>query len=373
MNITRRLSQQVASQLYKGKTIIILGARRVGKTYMCKTLVEQNDGVYYNCELQETKELLQMESKVSLGKMIQGKRLVVFDEAQDILDIGRKLKILHDSFPQVQFVATGSSSFDLHNKTAEPLTGRSRVYKMYPLSMSELVDNIGISDAHGNLDNVLRYGSYPDVFLNNDNEKIEELENITANYLYKDVLKFGDLKKPELIKNLLQLLAFQIGGEVSLNQLSNQTNVSIHTVKRYLDMLEKSFVLFSIGGFSRNLRKEIGKSKKYYFCDLGIRNSIIKNYNPLNLRNDVGMLWENYCVLERFKRNNYNREFKNTYFWRTYDQQEIDFIEEYDGRLNGYEFKYNNSKYRKPAIFLKTYTGSEIQIINKKNYFDFVM
>ncbi|MBK8503546.1 MAG: ATP-binding protein [Saprospiraceae bacterium] len=291
INIERKTAKLIERQLFAGKIILLLGARRVGKTFLCKELISKYNGVYYNCELNETKDLLASQSKVVLGNLIGKSRLVVFDEAQDIPDIGKKLKILYDEFPDVQIIATGSSSFDLINKTSEPLTGRSRIYQLYPLSYSELVDHDSLASAHGQLDNILRFGLYPEVFNHALDQKIEELENIASNYLFKDMLLYGDLRRPDIILEILKLIAYQIGGELSLNEISNKTNTSVHTVKRYLDMLEKSFVIFSLNGFSRNLRKEIGKSKKYYFFDLGIRNALIRNFNPIDSRNDIGMLW----------------------------------------------------------------------------------
>lgn len=371
--IERYIKDNIENKLYKGKTIILTGARRVGKTHVCKYLAETYEGIYYNCDLQETKDLLDSESKAVLGAMTQGRKLVIFDEAQTIPRIGMKLKILHDSFPEVQFIATGSSSFDLVNRTAEPLTGRSREYTMYPISFNELVQHQGLAETHGQLERLLQYGSYPEVLSLSGNEQLEELQNIASNYLYRDILQLGDLKKPHLILDILRLLAFQIGAEVSLTEIANTTNTSVRTISSYIEMLEKSYVLFSIPGFSRNLRKEVGKSRKYYFYDLGIRNAIIRNFNPMSLRNDVGMLWENFCIIERMKRDEQTRSFKNRYFWRTYDRQEIDYIEEYDGELKGYEMKYSSEKYKRPAIFLKTYENSSIELINRKNYLDFVL
>lgn len=371
--IERYHQKLIESRLFNGKSIILLGARRVGKTFFCKRLIKKHNGTYYNCELQETKDLLATKSKVVLEGLVKNKQLIVFDEAQVIPDIGSVIKIIHDTFPGVQVIATGSSSFDLINATAEPLTGRSRVFNMYPLSLKEIVDNYGIQEAQGKIESIMQFGAYPEVYQYSEKEKREELENIASNYLYKDVLIYGDIKKPDILIDILRLLAFQIGSETSLNKISNQINTSIHTVKRYLDLLEKTYVLFSIGGFSRNLNKEIGKSKKYYFYDLGIRNAIIKNFNPLHLRNDVGSLWENFCVLERMKRNEVYREFKNTFFWRTYDMQEIDYIEEYDGMIDAYEFKYKSSQFKKPKIFLDTYKNSTLSLINTKNIYDFVL
>lgn len=371
--IERYIENLIEKNLNRGKTIILTGARRVGKTHVCKSIVEKYDGVYYNCDLQEIKDLLDTQSKTALGALSQGRQLVVFDEAQTIPHIGMKLKVLHDSFPDIQFMATGSSSFDLVNRTAEPLTGRSREYTMYPVSYSELVDYQGLPDTSGQLEQLLRYGSYPEVIGLDEEEKVEELQSIASNYLYRDMLQLGDLKKPGLILDILRLLAFQVGGEVSLNEIANKTNTSVRTVDNYIEMLEKSYVLFSLSGFSRNLRKEVGKSKKYYFYDLGIRNALIRNFNPLALRNDVGMLWENFCIIERMKRDEQTRRFKNRYFWRTYDKQEIDYVEEYDGRLEGYEMKYNSDKYKRPAIFLNTYENSSLGLVNRKNYYDFIM
>lgn len=370
--INRYVFPLMESRLWTGKTLLLLGPRRVGKTFLSKLLVEKHGGIYYNCDLQEVRELLDTESKVALSQFVDRYKLVIFDEAQVIPGIGKKLKILHDSFPDVQFIATGSSSFDLVNQTAEPLTGRSRVFYLYSLSYSEIGQYLGKVEAHGRLQQLLIYGSYPEVFLSQGTEKREELMQIADNYLYKDILQLATLRRTDLLNGILKLLAYQVGSEVSLNKIANQTNASIHTVSNYLELLEKSFVIFSLSAFSRNLAKEIGKSKKYYFYDLGIRNAIIRNFSPLNARNDVGALWENFCLIERIKRNAKHRLFTNQYFWRTYDQQEIDYLEEYDGKLRGYEFKYSKTSFRKPAIFLKTYKNSDVTLINNKTFFEFL-
>ncbi len=372
MSINRQLFRTLKESLYKGKTQLIFGARRVGKTHLIKKLVAEEDGIYYNCELLQVRELLDTTNSVALEQLIGNKKLVAFDEAQTIPDIGLKLKIMHDTFPGVQFVATGSSAFELVHATSEPLTGRSRTYFLYPFSFQEIADSTTPLEAYAGIENMLRFGMYPDVFQKSEAEVKEELMNITSNYLYKDILTYGNLKRPDIIYELLKLLAFQIGHEVSINEISNKIDTSVHTIRRYLDMLEKTFVITSLSSLSRNLRNEIGKSKKYYFLDTGIRNAIIQNFNPLSMRNDTGQLWENFCVLERMKKNQYERIFANTYFWRTYDQKEIDYIEERDGELFAYEFKWSATDGKAPKVFTEAYPDAVYQVISKSNFMEFV-
>jgi predicted AAA+ superfamily ATPase len=367
----RILQKSIEAQLFKGKTILLTGARQTGKTHLVKQIVQKYEGAYYNCEIQEVKDLLDSTSITSLTRLIPQSKLVVFDEAQDIADIGKKLKILHDEIDGLQIIATGSSSFQLLNKASEPLTGRSREYHLFPLSIQEIIEDVGIVYAKGKISDLMIFGSYPEVYNMESNEdKIEALTNISNNYLYKDTLKYEDIKKPLVFKKLLTILALQVGSEVSLNKLSNEVNVSIQTVEKYLDILEKNFIVFSLMSFSRNIAKEISKSRKYYFYDLGIRNSIINNFNQMSLRQDVGKLWENFCILERKKYNHYSKLHKNLYFWRTYDQQEIDLIEEYNGKLAAFEFKYNSPKAKFPKIFSETYNDASFRLVNDKNLFD---
>ena len=373
MDINRHLYKTLKNSLYKGKTQLIFGARRVGKTHLVKRLVEEENGIYYNCELLQVKELMDTTNSVALEQLIGNKNLVAFDEAQAIPEIGLKLKILHDTFPSVQFIATGSSAFELVNATSEPLTGRSRTYILYPFSFQEIAEFTNPSDAYAGIESMLRFGMYPDVFLKNEADMKEELMNITSNYLYKDVLAYGNLKRPDIIYELLKLLAFQIGHEVSINEISNKIDTSVHTIRRYLDMLEKAFVITSLSSLSRNLRNEIGKSKKYYFLDTGIRNALIQNFNPLSMRNDTGPLWENFCVLERMKKNQYERVFANTYFWRTYEQKEIDYIEERDGKLFAYEFKWSANEGKAPRAFTEAYPEGSYQVVSKNNFMEFVL
>lgn len=369
--IHRILQKSLEEQLFKGKTILLTGARQTGKTHLVKNIVQKYDGAYYNCEIQEVKDLLESTSITTLARLVPESKLVVFDEAQDIDDIGKKLKILHDEIDGLQIIATGSSSFDLLNKASEPLTGRSREYLLYPLSMQEIIEDAGIVYTKGKIADLLVFGSYPEVYNTESIDgKIEALTNISNNYLYKDTLRYEDIKKPLVFKKLLTILALQVGSEVSLNKLSNEVNVSIQTVEKYLDILEKNFIVFSLMSFSRNISKEISKSRKYYFYDLGIRNSIINNFNQMSLRQDAGQLWENFCIIERKKFNHYSRLHKNLYFWRTYDQQEIDLIEEYGGVLSTFEFKYKADKAKFPKIFSDTYQGSSFKLINQNNVFD---
>jgi len=372
MRIKRNLSSTLINNLYKGKVLLVFGARRVGKTDLVKKIAEEQGGSYYNCELPRSQEILSVMNTDAIEELIGNKKLVVLDEAQAIRDIGLKIKIIHDTYPEVQIIATGSSAFELRSSTSEPLTGRSRLYNLYPLSFREVADHTDFAEAYGMLEKMLRYGLYPEVFLKTGQEQKEEIINITSNYLYKDILTYGQLKRPEILNEILKLLAFQIGSEISMNEISNKTNTNVHTIKRYLDLLEKTFVITSLNSFSRNLRNEIGKSKKYYFIDPGIRNALINNFNVFSLRNDIGQLWENFCVLERIKKNEHERRFVNAYFWRTYDQKEIDYIEEIDGKLYAFEFKWNESKGKAPKQFMEAYPGSEYKVISKHNFAEFI-
>lgn len=370
--IERLLYHVIKGNLYKGKTLLLFGARRVGKTNMVKQLVREEAGQYYSGEWISVRDQLFKTDLALFKEFVGSHKLVVIDEAQGIPDAGLKLKVLHDEFPEVQFIATGSSAFELSQYLAEPLTGRSRQYRLYPFSFEEIKNNSSFAEAYSSLENILRYGTYPEVFTRPESERKEELINMVNSYLYKDVLTYGQIRRPDLVHEILKLLAFQIGQEVSLNEISNKTNTSLKTVMRYIDILEKAFVIISLSSLSRNLRNEIGKAKKYYFVDTGVRNAIINNFNQLSLRNDVGQLWENYCVIERMKKNEYGRRFVNTYFWRTYDQKEIDYIEEIDGKLYAFEFKWTETQIKPPDKFMAAYPGSEYKLITKHNIHEFL-
>lgn len=312
MLIRREIQAVIEQQLFKGKVIILYGARRVGKTTLVRQLIaNQDNSRYINCELLENKMALGTTNSAALKSFLGNYKLIVLDEAQYIGDIGRILKIISDTFPDIQLIATGSSSFELGNKISEPLTGRAREYHLYPFSMNELLSLKDKISLHAEIETILRFGLYPEVYGQPEREAIEELSQISSTYLYKDILQFESIKRPDLLLNLLNALALQIGSEVSLNELSRMLGESVPTIQRYIELLEKAYVIFRLRSFSRNLRKEISKGQKIYFYDLGIRNALIRNFNPLTLRSDVGGLWENFCIVERLKLNANRRHFVN--------------------------------------------------------------
>ena len=370
MHILRDIQDQIQKNLFKGKVIIIYGARRVGKTTLVKQILKAYPkGKYINCELLQNKTALETTNSENLKDIIGNHKLVVLDEAQSIRNIGLVLKIIVDTFPVTQIIATGSSSFDLASEISEPLTGRMRKYTLYPFSYNEIARMYSLADLKAQIEGYLRFGLYPEVYDKNEEDSIEELNELASNYLYKDVLQYQNIKKPNLIIDLLRALALQLGSEVSLHELAILLKQNSHTVLRYIELLEKSFVIFRLRAFSRNLRNEISKTQKIYFFDLGIRNSLIQNFNPVALRNDTGGLWENFCILERMKYLENNRKFVNNYFWRTYNQQEIDYIEEYGGMLHAFEFKYaTNKKVTIPKAFSSSYPEHSFTLITPDNF-----
>jgi hypothetical protein len=301
-------------------------------------------------------------------------QLLFIDEAQRIPDVGYALKLLIDHFPEMIILVTGSSSFDLSNKIGEPLTGRNTLRNLFPISVLELYQQFGGMYILQKLEDLLIYGAYPDVLnASSADDKKEYLISIRDSYLLKDILELESIKNPAKLSDLLKLLAFQIGQEVSLNELSNSLGIAKQSVERYLDLLEKTFIIKKVGGFSRNLRKEVVKTARYFFWDNGIRNALINNFNPIDQRNDVGMLWENFLYMERLKTKSYKRIFSNDYFWRTYDRQEIDLVEERGGRLYAYEFKWKLQKVKAPKAWADAYPDSEFQVISKENFLDFLL
>lgn len=372
--LPRLIQPQIEKRLFKSKVIIVYGARQVGKTTLVKQVFDKykDKKLYLNCELLSVQQGLSIPEAEKLKSYLGNNKLIILDEAQKITNIGLILKILIDTYPNIQIIATGSSSFDLANKINEPLTGRTWTFTLYPFSISEIKQQNSRFEIEAKLENILRFGFYPEVFFLPEDDARSRLDEISSNYLYKDILSFERIKKSSILVNLLQLLALQLGNEVSYNELAKQLGVSRLTVQKYLDLLEQSFVIFTLKSFSRNLRKEISKSVKIYFYDLGIRNSLIQNFNQLEIRNDLGALWENFCILERKKRNSNNNIFANYYFWRTYTQKEIDYIEERDGKLFAFEFKWSVKNKKIPQEFLNAYDNSEFEIINKENYWEFV-
>lgn len=364
------------SILKKGKVFVLYGPRRVGKTALIKRLSEGFSGRIFSGsgDNQEVREILSAQKLTRLQSAFGNYQMVFIDEAQRIPDAGYGLKLLIDHFPEMVILVTGSSSFDLSNKIGEPLTGRNIVRNLFPVSVLELYEQFGGMYVLQKLEELLVYGAYPEILnTSSDDERKEYLISVRDSYLLKDILELENIRNPSKLNDLLKLLAFQIGQEVSLNELSNGLGISKQSVERYLNLLEKTFIIKKVGGFSRNLRKEIVKTYRYYFWDNGIRNALINNFNMPAQRNDIGMLWENFLFLERLKTKSYRRIFSNDYFWRTYDRQEIDLVEDRDGKLYAYEFKWNQRKAKAPKAWTDAYPGSEFQVISKENFLEFLV
>jgi len=373
--INRILFNRILSSLQPGKAVVLLGARRVGKTFLIKKIMDEvaEPYLFLNGEEISTLDLLERKTVRNYKNLLGNKRLLIIDEAQKVPDIGSILKLMVDEIDKLKILATGSSAFDLENTSGEPLTGRKITLKLYPLSEKELYDIEPVTDRRDNLHTRLIYGNYPELYLMNSLEdKSSYLEELINSYLLKDILTFENIKNSSKIINLLRLIAFQIGGEVSLYELAKKLQLSRNTVEKYLDLLTKVFILFKLEGYSRNLRKEVVKSSKWYFYDNGIRNAVIANLNPLTIRNDVGALWENYMISERIKFQSYNKMLVNNYFWRTYDRQEIDLIEEREGNLFAFEMKWNESKTKIPKAWSKAYPDSHFKVITRENYSDWL-
>ncbi|NCA86594.1 MAG: ATP-binding protein [Clostridia bacterium] len=372
--IKRHLESKIEKDFFKGKAIILLGARQVGKTTLMKEICKNKDEVLWlDADDPDTQLLFEKPTSTRLRTIIGSHKILVVDEAQRIKDISIKLKLINDQIKDVQLVATGSSSFELANQINEPLTGRKWEYQLYPISYSEMVSHHGLLEEMRMVPHRMVYGYYPEVVTNIGNEK-RLLKEIYNSYLYKDLLKFDQIKKPEKVIKLLQALAFQIGNEVSYHELSKTVGIDNQTVEKYIDILEKAYIIFRLTAFSRNARKEIVKGRKIYFVDNGIRNAVIANFKLPELRQDIGALWENYLVSERFKFLNYNDVWANSYFWRTYDQQEIDYLEEREGKLFTYEFKWSpKQKARLPKSFSNAYPGNPFKVINQGNFEEFIM
>ena len=376
MYIKQRQLDNLGELLSPGKALVILGPRRCGKTTLLKQFLEKTrlKHLFVTGEDIAVQNYLASQSVQKLTSFVGDNELLVIDEAQKIAGIGLNLKLIIDHIPGIRIVATGSSSFDLARGVGEPLTGRKYTLHLYPLAQLELtaIENAAVTRA--NLEGRLIYGSYPEIVLMEDNRRRElYLKEIIVSYLYKDILELDGVRHSQKIGRLLQLIAFQIGKEVSLTELGSQLGMNKNTVDRYLDLLEKSFVLRRLSGFSRNPRKEISKSSRYYFIDNGIRNALTNNFNPLDIRNDIGMLWENYLVMERFKRQEYLMAGANNYFWRTYDRKEIDLVEETGGKLYGYEMKWQQKKDHPPRAWTESYPDASYQVVNKDNYLDFIL
>lgn len=374
--IKRIIEDRIFECLVANKAILIFGARRVGKTILMKQiLMKANSKVLFmNGEDLDTLSLLESQSVSNYKRLLNGIEILAIDEAQNIPDIGQKLKLIVDEVSGIKVIASGSSSFDLLNKAGEPLVGRSSQFLLFPFSQNELTDKENVLQVHQNLEEKIVYGYYPEVVLMNDlGQKKDYLKNIVNSYLLKDILVLDGLKNSKKMLELLKLIAFQIGSEVSYDELSRQLGLSRNTVEKYLDLLSKVFVIYKLGAFSRNLRKEVSKAGKWYFYDTGIRNAIISNFSLLSQRLDNGQLWENYLINERIKQNFYFNQDKSFYFWRTYDGQEIDLIEVENGKLNAFEFKWGEKLPRVPRAFADNYSEATYQVVNKSNFLDFIL
>jgi predicted AAA+ superfamily ATPase len=369
--IKRTLYDIVSKRLFKGKTILIIGPRQVGKTTLIREVLKGQKILFLDGDDPTVRERLTNPNTIELATLIGKDKIVFIDEAQRIENIGLTAKIIHDQFTEIQLILSGSSAFELRNSTSEPLTGRKFEYFLLPISYEEYENANGFLDASRDLENRLIYGFYPDV-INNRGDEREVLNAISDSYLFKDILAFTNIKKPEVLEKILRTLAFQVGNEVSYNKIAQLTGVDKNTVSTYIHLLELSYIVYPLSSFSRNLRNEIKTNKKIYFYDNGIRNSVIQNFNPVELRNDIGALWENFLMTERLKRNQYHQKHCNRYFWRTKQQQEIDYVEEANGEIIGYEFKWNkNANVKIPANFASTY-NAKVEVISKENFRSFV-
>ena len=376
--IERAIYREFQGQIKPGRVLILLGARRVGKTHLLKQIASklpEAQTLFLNGEDQRTIDRMAERSVENFKLLLGSAKFLFIDEAQNIPDIGGKLKLLVDEIPDVHVIVTGSSMFELNNKLGQPLVGRSHVIQLFPLAQIEYQTQENTVETFSKLEQRLIFGSYPELLnFSNNEEKIDYLEGIVSSYLLKDILAYEGIKKADKIIDLLRLIAFQIGNEVSLDELAiNLKGISRNTIESYLDLLSKVFIIYPVKGFSRNLRKEISKSNRWYFYDNGIRNALIRNYNPLNLRNDQVQLWENYLMAERMKVNAYLKRRVNTYFWRTYDQQEIDLIEESGIDLSAFEFKWKMNKVKIPAAWKNNYPSATFEVIHNENYLNFVL
>jgi predicted AAA+ superfamily ATPase len=372
--IVRSLEKIIRSKLKTGKAIILMGARQVGKTTLLKKLFEgDRDVLWLNGDEKDVQDLFLHSSSTRLQVFFGKNKTVIIDEAQRIQEIGLRMKLITDQIPEVQLVATGSSSFELANQINEPLTGRKWEYKMYPISFGEMVANHGLLEEKRLLPHRMVYGYYPEVVNHIGSEK-EILKQLSDSFLYKDVLLLDQIQKPDGLIKLLQALAYQVGSQVSYNELSLLTGLDAKTVDKYITVLEQTYVVFRLGSFSRNLRSELKKSRKIYFYDNGIRNALIANFNQLESRQDVGALWENFLMAERKKYLEYHQQWTNVWYWRTTEQAEIDYVEEEGGKMNAYEMKWNeNAKHKVPRLFLNTYSGSVFKVIHPGNVEEFLL
>lgn len=369
--IQRELSAAIESKFGKGKAIIIIGPRQVGKTTLCKSILENKEHLFLDGDDPTVRNILTNPNTEQFKSIIANYKVIFIDEAQRIENIGLTLKIITDQFNDVQILVSGSSAFEINNKLNEPLTGRKWEYQLFPISWKELENNIGYLKSEQQLELRLLYGLYPDV-INNPGDEVEVLKQLVSSYLYNDILSYSGIRKPEILEKILKALALQVGSEVSYNEIAQLIGVDKKTINSYIELLVQGYVIFKLPSFSRNLRNEIKTNLKIYFYDTGVRNMLIGNFTPLDNRNDKGAIWENFLITERIKNLNYQGSLANSYFWRTKQQQEIDYVEENSGTITGYEFKWNpKAKTKIHKSFVETY-NSTIEVINKENFRDFL-
>lgn len=369
--IHREIKQLIKNDFGKGKAIVLLGARQVGKTTLFEQLTASDNTLFLNCDNYDDKASLEGKTSTELRNLVGDYKMVVIDEAQRARDIGLTLKMIVDLKLPTQILATGSSSLVLSEGINEPATGRLFEYQLFPFSLAEMAAHTSRREEQRMLEQRMIFGLYPEV-VTHPTEARHILTNLTNNYLYRDLLEYRGVKKPSVLQKLVRALALQVGSEVSYNELSNLLGIDKATVESYIDLLEKCFVVFRLSSYSRNLRTEIKKSKKIYFYDNGIRNALISNFSPLESRSDTGQLWENLMVSERVKHNSYSRNYAQMYFWRTHQQQEVDLIEEKDGHLAAYEFKWGKAKAKLPKIFTENYPDVALKVVSPDNFWDFL-
>ncbi len=374
-HVPRALLDRLTRAVAPGKVVILYGARQVGKTTLLRRYVREHapEALFVSGEDPPVREQLEGQSVARLAAFVGGRRTLIVDEAQHLREVGSILKLLVDHLEGLRVIAAGSSSFDLAAATGEPLTGRKKTLLLLPLAQLELGALEGPHETSARLPTRLVYGSYPEVaLLDSDEERALHLRELVSSYLFREVLQVEGVRHSSRLLRLVQLVAHQIGAEVSLNELGTQLGLSKNTVDRYLDLLEKCFVLYSRGGFSRNRRKEISSRRRYYFHDNGIRNAVIANFNPVSLRDDLGALWENYILTERMKRNLYTGHLADSYFWRTYDRQEVDLIEEWNGALHATEIEWSPRRVKAPAGFRRAYPDATFRVVHRNDYLDFI-
>ncbi len=375
MEFNRKIKHKFNKWLSRHEVILIYGARQIGKTTFIKSFVKNTENaIYYNCENSFVKSALSEFNADKISSFFGNNKYICLDEGQTIDNIGKILKFIHDELPQFKLIVTSSSSFELTDKLLEPLTGRNISLKMHPLSLNEVYSNTeNLLEIQEKFESILVYGLYPEIYTSDHSLKKEKLYQISSDYMFKDVLIFDEIRQSHLLRKIIQYLAYTVGSEISSSNIANEFQVARQTVDKYLDVLEKMFIIFSLSSYSRNQSNELKKKKKYFFFDNGLRNALINNFNPIESRSDVGALWENFCISEIMKRNLFENDLKEYYFWRTYDGAEVDLVQEKDGLLNIWEFKWNQKKKtRFPKSFIESYKVGKKQIVSRDDLYYFI-